>query len=185
MRLGLFISAALLATAAHAGTFYNPTGAQAIEEKGALAAAELNEALSSIHLMYAALERKDTAAFQKHRNSAMKLLASSAGKFRDIEKQMPTREFKATPKTPAETETIDTFLKYTVPRYKPALSQVKTEQDLVHVAVVIVDSIGARLAKDDIKPGSQDWRPVREVIRMQLDLTGAGLAASLIFSSQK
>ena len=181
MRLGMFISAALLATAAHAGTFYNPTGAQAIEEKGALAAADLNEALSSIHLMYAALERKDTAAFKKHRESAMKLLSSSEGRFRDIEKQMPNRDFKASPKTELEKETINTFFNYTVPRYK-TISQVKTEQDLIHVAVVIVNSINARLAKDDIKPGSQDWRPVREIIRMQLDLTGAGLAASLIFS---
>lgn len=183
MRIALCVLGVLFATAAHAGTFYNPIGDPAIEAKGAMAAAALNEALSSLHLMYAALERKDVATFQKHREAAAKLLASASEQFRAIETQMPNREFKPNTKTSAEKETVDNFLRYTVPAYK--LPQPKTERDLVHVAVVIVDSLRSRLDKNDIKPGSEDWRPVREVIRMQLDLTGAGLAASLIFAIQK
>lgn len=183
MRLVLCFLGILLSIAAHGGTFYNPVGDPAIEAKGAAAAATLNEALSSLHLMYSAVERKDGATFQKHREVAMKLLASASEQFRTIETQMPNREFKPNPKTPAEKETVDNFLKYTLATYK--LPKPKTERDLVHVAVVIVDSLRSRLEKNDIKPGSDDWRPVREVIRLQLDLTGAGLATSLIFSPKK
>lgn len=183
MRLVLCLFGILLSATAHGGTFYNPIGDPAIEAKGAAAAAALNEALSSLHLMYAAVERKDGAAFQKHRELALKLLGAATEQFRSIEGQMPNREFKLNPKTAAEKETIDNFFKYTLSTYR--LGQPKTERDLVHVAVVIADSLRIRLEKNDIKPGSDDWRPVREVIRRQLDLTGAGLAVSLIFSPQK
>jgi hypothetical protein len=173
----------LLTANAYAGTFYNPVGDPAIEAKGAIAAASLNEALSALHLMYAALERKDSSTFQKHRDAAVKSLAIAGDQFRTIESQMPSREFKPNPKTAAEKETVENFLKYTIPTYR--LPPPKTEKNLVHAAAVIIESLRARLEKGDIKPGSDDWRPVREVIRIQLDLAGAGLAASLLFAPQK
>ncbi|MGH2359429.1 MAG: hypothetical protein ACRDGM_02660 [bacterium] len=183
MRLTLCIVLILFSTVAHGGTFFNPIGAPAIAERGAAAAASLNEALSSLHLMYAAIERKDVAAFQKNREIALTQLGSTSERFRSLENDMPNRELRLNPKTDAEKEMIDNLFKYTLARYK--IPQLRTERDLVHVAVVIVDLLRSRLGKNDIKPGSDDWQPVREVIRLELDLTGAGLAASLIFSAQK
>jgi hypothetical protein len=183
MRVVLCLLGLMLSTTADAGTFFNPTGDPKIAETGATAAAELNEALSALHLMYAAVERKDGAALQKNRESAVKFLGSATERFRSIESQMPNREVKLNPKTDAEKETIETFRRYTLGVY--GLKEPKTERELVRVAVVIADALRKRLEKDDIKPGNTDWRPVREVIRMQLDLAGAGLAVSLIFAAPK
>ena len=49
--------------------------------------------------------------------------------------------------------------------------------------VTMASTLKARLDKNDIVIGSADWRPAREVIRMELDLTGAGLATSIIFAN--
>jgi hypothetical protein len=183
MRLALCALGILCSTAAHAGTFYNPLGDAPLEMKGAAAAATLNEALSSLHLMYAAVERKQGDLFQRHREMALKQLTSSLEQFQGIENQVPTRELKISPKTDIEKETIESFLKYALPAHK--IAPPKTERELVHVAVVLISALRNRLEKNDVKPGSDDWRPVRELIRIQLDLAGAGLAVSLIFSPQK
>lgn len=183
MRLVLCVFVVLLSTVAHGGTFYNPKGDPGIQTRGAKAAAALNEALSSLHLMYAALELKDDGAFQKHRKAAMESLSLASSQFRSIHEVMPASPLKLNPKTDAEKEAIDNLFKYTLPKYK--VSSPKTERDLVQVAVVVSEALRSRLEKGDIKPGSDDWRPVREVIRLQLDLAGAGLAVSLIFSLEK
>lgn len=183
MRLIPYVLGCLLATTTLAGTFYNPVGDPAIAEKGARAAAELNEALSSLHLMYAAAERKDVAKIEEYRNMAIKLLTNASEQFQSIETQMPKRELKVNPTTSSEKETVENLFRYTIPAYR--LPPPKTEGDLVHVAVVIVKSLIARLEKGKIGLGKEDWRALREVIRIQLDLTGAGLAASLIFASPK
>jgi hypothetical protein len=172
----------LLAITARAGTFYNPVGDPAIAEKGARAAAELNDALSSLHLMYAAAERKDAAKIEEHRKIAIDLLTKASEQFQSIEAQMPRRELKVNP-TSAEKETVENLFRYTIPAYQ--LPPPKTEGDLVNVAVVIIKSLIARLEKGNIGTRKEDWRALREVIRIQLDLTGAGLAVSLIFAAPK
>lgn len=133
--------------------------------------------------MYAALERNDSAAFQRHREAAIKQLANASEQFKSIVDQVSNRDFKLDPKSDLEKETIEMFLKYTVPSNK--ITPPKTERDLIRVAIVLTDAVKTRLEKGDIKPGSDDWRPARELIRKQLDLAGAGLAASLIFAPRK
>jgi len=133
--------------------------------------------------MYAALERNDSATFERHRGVAMKQLANASEQFRSIVEQVSNRGIKLDPRSDFEKETIEIFFKYTLPSNK--IAQPKTERELIRVAIVLTDSVRARLEKGDIKPGSDDWRPARELIRKQLDLTGAGLAASLIFTSKK
>jgi hypothetical protein len=182
MRLVLCLLTMLFAAPALGGTFYNPLDTS-LEKKGALAAATLNEALSSLHLMYAALERNDNATFQRHRDVAITQLANASGQFKNIVDQVSNRDIRLDPRSDFEKETIEIFFKYTLPSNK--IAQPKTERELIRVAITLTDSVKTRLEKGDIKPGSDDWRPVRELIRKQLDLTGAGLAASLIFASKK
>ena len=132
--------------------------------------------------MYAALERNDNGNFQRHKDGAITTLKSASEQFKSIVNQVSTREIKLEPRNDLEKETIETF-KYALASNK--IPQPKTERELIQVAIVITDSVRARLEKGDIKPGGEDWRPVRELIRKQLDLAGVGLAASLLFTSKK
>jgi hypothetical protein len=171
----------LLCGSAFAGTFYNPTGSKSIQEQGAQAAETLNAALSSLHLMYAALERGDKVKFEEHRLAAIDTLGQASAKFGKLESQMPDRKINIQPRTDSEKDLLNTFMTYTYPKYMKG--SLVTEKQLVAVAVTMASTLKARLERNDIVVGSADWRPVREVIRMQLDLTGAGLATSTIFAN--
>jgi len=182
VRLVVCLLVVLSSVPVSAGTFYNPTD-PSLEKKGSAAAATLSEALSSLHLMYAALERNDNSTFLRHREVALKQLAAASEQFKGIVEQVSNRDIRLDPRSDLEKDTLDMFFKYTLPSNK--IPQPKSERDLIRIAIALTDSVRARLEKGDIKPGGDDWRPARELIRKQLDLAGAGLAASLIFASKK
>jgi hypothetical protein len=184
----LVLTICLFSVAAEAGTFYNPTGEPGIDEKGAAAAAILNEALSSAHLMYAAIERQDNDSFKTYRAKTITQLDQALAQFQALKNEMPVREIDLKPRTDSEREIINDLLTKTLPSLK--LSTPKTGRDLIVIAVTMIENFKPLLDKLALERAVArskdfDWRPVHELIRNQIELDEAGLAVSLIFSLQK
>jgi hypothetical protein len=94
------------------------------------------EALSSLHLMYAALERKDGQRFQVHKKAASDRLGMAIEQFRKLTPLVPDRSFSWSIPGGNQQELVDSFAKFTIPFYK--LSTPTTQRQLINTAVEII-----------------------------------------------
>jgi hypothetical protein len=164
---------------ATAGSFYNPLGDPGLEQKGAEGAARLNEALASVHLMYAALERKDASVNERKKN-AVDQLSSSLELFKTVRDLAGDKPISLRGRNETEQESINHFLRVTLTELK--LPQPKTQMDLANVAVTIVSNFEILLDKTRLDPKSGDFTVVRQIIRAEISLEEVGLASSLIYA---
>ena len=166
-----------------AGSFYNPAGDPGLEKKGADAAAKLNEALASIHYMYAAYERKDAPTFERYKKTATEEISISFDLFKSVRELAGDKLISLKPRNAEEQESISLFLKETVAAFK--LGPPKTQKDLANVAVIFIGNFRNVLEKTKLDTKSYDRAGLVPLFTAQVSLEEVGLAASLIWYNSR
>lgn len=162
-----------------AGTFYNPVGEPGTEKAGAEASAQLNEGIASLHLMYAAIERRDKDGALKMKSNVERQLETALNIFTKIQEMVPEKALTLKPRNATEIEILDQFYKISLPNQK--LDTPKTQKDLAKLAVSVVGDFLTRVKKTGIFGDAKDWIVARDLIRNELLLQQIGLATSLIW----
>src|ERR1700680_3118974 len=83
-----------------------------VEEPSLKASARFNEALSSFHLMLAALDRKDQDAATKYRNDARQQFKEAADFYGQASSKADNHTLKATANTPQERDDLKYFTEH-------------------------------------------------------------------------
>lgn len=164
---------------AKAGTFYNPVGEPGTEKAGAEASAQLNEGIASLHLMYAAIERRDKDGALKMKSNVERQLDNALSIFTKIQDMVPDKALSLKPRNATENEILDQFYKISLPNQK--LDPPKTQKELAKLAVNVVGDFLTRVRKSGVFGDAKDWNTARDLIRNELLLQQIGLATSLIW----
>jgi len=115
-----------------------------IEEPSLKASARFNDALSSFHLMLAALDRKDREAAAKYRNEATQQFKEAASFYEQASGKADNHILKATPKTQPEQDDLNYFTEHAgVYGIKEPVSQ----KELIAAISNQVSKLGARIGE--------------------------------------
>jgi hypothetical protein len=161
--LTIWVCGTLLSASACAWVASSPAGEATIEDQAA-ASAILDESLASLHLMYAAIERKDMDGFRKFRNNTSTQLAKALAHFQEYKEKVPDRNIEVSDQDKGMVYEFKSALAgYSIP-------EPKTQKELVGATIELMRKLKMQVDKSDIGPGS-DPQPLH-------DLTGTGLTVA-------